>query len=197
MIKGIILDWGGVLCEDPSRGFIEYCAQQFSIEPEILGPAVALHLPAFMMGLPEMQFWGLVCAQLSISKPTQELWGRAIEAVYRPLEITLATARELRAQGMQIGLLSNTEPPSKLFHLRQGYEFFSARVFSCDENIAKPNPAIYLLAAERIGLPASECLMVDDRAENIAGAERAGMQTYLFTSPEAFRKDLRSKGLLR
>jgi len=195
MIRGIIFDWGGVLCEDPSPGFIHYCSQKLGIEPAMLAPTVALHLPAFMKGLPEAQFWIQVCAKLGISPP-QELWGEALAAVYRPLEITLATARELAAQGMRMGLLTNTEPPSKLFHLRQGYEFFSGRVFSCDENLAKPDPAIYLLAAERTGVPVAECLMVDDRTENIAGALRAGMQGYLFTSPEAFRKDMRDMGVL-
>lgn len=52
---------------------------------------------------------------------------------------------------------------------------FDEVVLSYQEHITKPNPAVFTLAAERLGLRADECVMVDDLAENCEGAEVAGM----------------------
>ena len=94
-----------------------------------------------------------------------------------------------------MGLLSNTEAPSRDFHLSLGYDFFWGRVFSCDEGLSKPDPKIYALAAERLGLALEECLMVDDREENIRGAELVGMPAHLFVSQELFEKALADYGI--
>ena len=60
----------------------------------------------------------------------------------------------------------------------------------------KPDPAIYRLALERFGLSGPEALFVDDRAENVAGAEAVGMRGHLFSDAEGLRDRLRGLGLL-
>ena len=54
-------------------------------------------------------------------------------------------------------------------------------MLSYREGIAKPNPEIFTLAAERLGVAPSECVMIDDIAANCEGAEVAGMQSILHT----------------
>lgn len=196
MIQGIIFDWGGVLCEDPSPGFIQYCSAKLQLEPAVLAPGVARHLPDFMRGLPENEFWQRVGMHLSLEIPTTPLWGEALAAVYKPLDETLSIAKGLSEQGIRIGLLTNTEPPSQGFHLSLGYDFFHGRVFSCSEGLSKPDPQIYKLIASRLDLAPEHCLMVDDRVENIAGATHAGMPGHLFTTPAKFRQALVQLGLL-
>lgn len=44
----------------------------------------------------------------------------------------------------------------------------------------KPDPVAYQGVIDALDLPAGACVFVDDQARNIAGAERAGMQTVLF-----------------
>lgn len=53
---------------------------------------------------------------------------------------------------------------------------FDTVVLSHKEGIAKPNPAIFEIAAERLGLRTDECVMIDDIESNCEGAEIAGMQ---------------------
>lgn len=48
-------------------------------------------------------------------------------------------------------------------------------VFSDEERLAKPDPRIYLLAAERLGVPPGEALFVDDVPRNVEGARSIGM----------------------
>jgi putative hydrolase of the HAD superfamily len=48
------------------------------------------------------------------------------------------------------------------------------------EHVLKPDPRIYELATDRLGIDASECLFVDDQPGNITGAEAVGMATVWF-----------------
>ena len=48
-------------------------------------------------------------------------------------------------------------------------------LFSDEEGIAKPDPRIYRLAAERLGVPPSEALFVDDVLRNVEAAQAVGM----------------------
>lgn len=137
------------------------------------------------MGLAEPEFWTRVCNDLGLVAPVQPLWHKALAKVYKENSALLDWARGLPAQGIRLALLTNTEPPSRDFHLSLGYNFFDARVFSCDEGLAKPDPRIYALAAKRLQLPAEYCLMVDDRKENLDGAQQAGMQTFHFVGQDA------------
>ena len=122
-------------------------------------------------------------------------WKEAMKAVYREQPTVLSMARTLKKNGYALGFLSNTEIPARDFNLECGYDFFDVRVYSCEEGLAKPESKIYELTAERLGVPISELLMVDDKEENIEGAEAAGAFGLLFKSPEQFCKELERFGI--
>ncbi|MFJ5868322.1 HAD-IA family hydrolase [Streptomyces parvus] len=65
-----------------------------------------------------------------------------------------------------------------------------AVVSSAVEQVAKPDPAIYRIAAERAGVPMERCLFVDDRQENIDTAAALGMTTALYRQPADLRRAL-------
>jgi len=69
-------------------------------------------------------------------------------------------------------------------------------VVSGAERLVKPDPAIYALALRRFGLAGPDALFVDDRAENVAGAEAAGLRGHLFRDAAALRAELEELGLL-
>ena len=48
----------------------------------------------------------------------------------------------------------------------------------------KPDPAIYELGAQRVGLPPADCVFVDDLRENCEGAEAVGMTAVLHRGAE-------------
>jgi beta-phosphoglucomutase len=55
--------------------------------------------------------------------------------------------------------------------------FFGEHLYSIKEvnNRCKPHPAIYLHVAEKLGVPPSECVAIEDSAHGIAAAKAAGM----------------------
>lgn len=59
-------------------------------------------------------------------------------------------------------------------------------IYSHEEGIRKPDPRIYALASERLGIPPGEIIFLDDVPENIDAARASGFQAILFTStPQA------------
>jgi epoxide hydrolase-like predicted phosphatase len=67
---------------------------------------------------------------------------------------------------------------------------FDAIIISAEVGLAKPDPRIYRLAVEQLGVAPSEAVFVDDVAENAAGARAAGLQAILFANPQQARAQL-------
>jgi putative hydrolase of the HAD superfamily len=59
-------------------------------------------------------------------------------------------------------------------------DLFDDIVCSADVAMAKPEPRLYALAAERLGLPPSDCVFVDDLERNTEAARAAGMHAVHF-----------------
>lgn len=57
------------------------------------------------------------------------------------------------------------------------FDFFSASAYVSEINIGKTEPDIYLLAAQRIGVDPSECIVFEDIIEGIKGAKKGGFIT--------------------
>lgn len=101
---------------------------------------------------------------------------------------TDATLRRLRAQGLKLGIVSNTIWPSA-YHVadlrRFGIaEHFDSLVFSTDVGVCKPHPRIFARCLEELGVAPAEAVFVGDRPlEDVGGAQRAGMRGILKAHP--------------
>ncbi|ASO22489.1 HAD superfamily hydrolase (TIGR01509 family) [Actinoalloteichus hoggarensis] len=84
----------------------------------------------------------------------------------------VAVVRSARAAGLRTALLSNAEGRRADDGLD---ELFDAVVISGEVGLSKPDPQIYRLTAERLGLSTVECVFVDDLRGNVTGAVLAGM----------------------
>jgi HAD superfamily hydrolase (TIGR01509 family) len=80
---------------------------------------------------------------------------------------------------VRTGLISNSWGAGLSYDTSMLDELFDGIVISGDVGMHKPEPEIFLLGAERIGVPAAECAFVDDLRENCAGAEAVGMTAIL------------------
>jgi HAD superfamily hydrolase (TIGR01509 family) len=60
----------------------------------------------------------------------------------------------------------------------------------------KPNPAIFQLALDRLGVQPEEAIFTDDVPRYTASASRLGIHTHTFTTPALFREYLRQMSVL-
>ncbi len=95
-------------------------------------------------------------------------------------------------------LLSNAMAPflRQLMKKHDLERLFDTMVISCEDHVTKPDPAIYQLMIERLGVPASACYFTDDNPTNVEAARQAGMQASLFTDLDALKADLAQRGIL-
>ena len=90
---------------------------------------------------------------------------------------TLDSLDRLRANGHRLGLISNaTSETAEAWPGTPLASRFDAAVFSSAVALAKPDPAIYRLAADRLGAPPETCRFIGDGADDeLDGALKAGM----------------------
>ena len=100
----------------------------------------------------------------------------------RPLPAMVDAVRGLRAGGLKTGLVSNSW---SIDHYDRDLlaELFDDVVISAEVGMHKPEPEIYLLAAEGLGVAPGACLFVDDLRENCEGAEAVGMTAIRHREP--------------
>jgi len=78
----------------------------------------------------------------------------------------------------------------------QVFDLFDAIVVSGEEKLAKPDPAIFELAARRFGHPSERMLFIDDNPANIVAARDEGWNVHHFDNAAALERDLIGRGLL-
>jgi putative hydrolase of the HAD superfamily len=111
-----------------------------------------------------------------VSTPVTEVY----DAVWKNIvliEESLEIVRALKRSGYGVHLGTNQEC-YRGAHMRTvlGYDdLFDVSCYSYDLGVAKPDPAFFTQAAERIGADASTILFIDDNSRNITGARTAGL----------------------
>ena len=192
MIKSIVFDWGGVLIDRPTPGLLHYFAEYFNTTEEKFNNIHKKYEDSFQKGtLPEDSYWEKMCTDLSKNKPVEKsLWKQAFKSVYHEKKTVFNLVSVLKKNCYKTGFLSNTENPSMEFFLEQKYDMFDVLVFSCKEGFRKPEKEIYEITLSRLNTKPEETIFIDDRIENIRGAESLGIHAVLFKNSEDLRDKL-------
>jgi HAD superfamily hydrolase (TIGR01509 family) len=133
--------------------------------------------------------------------------GDAKEAEYRRLAERhglqpLAGAREwltaLRAAGWKQAIASSAPRANVDVMLRVLglIQYLDAIVAAEDVTIGKPDPQVFLKAAEKLGVPPSRCVVVEDAAAGVEGARRGGMKTIGVSRDGRLNADVVVKSLI-
>jgi beta-phosphoglucomutase len=109
-----------------------------------------------------------------------------------PLPGALEWLATLRAGGWKQAIASSAPRVNVDMMLRvAGLEGYLDAVVSADEvTIGKPDPQVFLRAAEKLDVPPSRCVVVEDAAAGIEGARRAGMRSVGVTKNGQLPADL-------
>ena len=205
MIRAIVSDFGGVLTT-PLSGSFQGFADQSGVELAALGQALAaVHERDGTNPLYELE-----CGRLSESAFVESLRASLCELLGREVELAafadtlweglvanetmIAFMASLRADGYRMALLTNNvrEWELRWRALAPIDDIFELVVDSAFVGVRKPDPEIYELTVTGLGVPAAECLFLDDIEVNCEGARRAGMTAVVFRDTEQAIADVRA-----
>lgn len=181
-MKGLLVDFGGVLTTNVFESFRAFCEGE-GLDPDAFialfrdRPEARSALREVEMGrMPEEEFSELIGGMLGVDD-----FSGLIDRLFAgmaPDGAMIAAVKRAKAAGVRTGLVSNSMGAGR--YDRSSFpELFDGVVISGEEGTHKPQPEIYLLGAERVGLPPQECVFVDDLRENCSGAEAVGMTAVL------------------
>jgi putative hydrolase of the HAD superfamily len=197
----LLVDWGGVLTTPLAACMGHWCeadavdpVQFAAVMKDWLGVAGAAGNPVH----------ALETGALAVPDFERELAARLRTHDGRPLEpagllqrmfagfqaepAMTDVVRRARAAGLRTGLVSNSwgnDYPREAWS-----ELFDAVVISGEVGLRKPDPDIYRLAAERVGVEPSACVFVDDLPPNVRGAAAVGMAGVLHQDVARTRAEL-------
>lgn len=89
---------------------------------------------------------------------------------------SVAFVRELRSRGVLTALCSASKNAPDILRLLQLEDLFDTVVCGHDTTRSKPDPQVFELAAERLGVPAFHCVVFEDAPTGVEAAKRAGMK---------------------
>jgi putative hydrolase of the HAD superfamily len=187
VIEAIVSDFGGVLTTPLSTGFVRIQddvgvprdafarAMQAATAEAGVNPLYRLETGE----IPEQAFLAALerhLAELLGREVTLHGFGERYLAALDPNDELFAYYRRLHEGGVRFAMLTNNvrewEP-----HWRTKLpidDIFETVVDSAFVGFRKPDPRIYAIALERLGLPAEACAFVDDLERNVAAARELG-----------------------
>lgn len=130
-----------------------------------------------------LQYFTIVAQKLPELRATrQDIEATALEKVYQSqhtynlMEDAIPTLEALKGR-CKLGIISDTWPSIVPVLERFGIlPYFDAITYSFQLGCFKPNPRMFQDALSKIGLPAQECVFIDDVARNLEGAAKVGIQ---------------------
>ena len=112
-------------------------------------------------------------------------------SVLLPRPDAVNTLESLKTMGYLRGLISDcSEEVPELWPETPFSGLLETEIFSCSVGMRKPNPEIYRLACERLGVAPEECIYIGDGFSNeLRGAKECGMHPFLLLPPGEKRPD--------
>lgn len=195
MLKAVIFDVGGVLIRTRSRAGRQKWAGRLGMDAWEFENFVFNGESGRQAQLGQKRFeahWQWLgnyfeLAEAELAQMRRDFF--AGDELNQPL---VEQVKRLRQAGYRTGLLSNFADDARRLwsEVFPFINYFDGVVISAEVGVMKPDPQIYYLAAERVGVKPEEALFIDDFMENIRGAERVGMQTIHFADPQAAQQKL-------
>lgn len=89
---------------------------------------------------------------------------------------TIELIKELRNKGIRIAIISSSKNCSLILNKTGLYPLVDVEVNGNDITKGKPDPQIFLLACEKLGVEPNECIVFEDAFMGVIAVKRAGMK---------------------
>ena len=205
-IRAVVSDFGGVLTTPLLTSFMAV-QDEIGISPESLGKAMRAitdedgENPLYKLERGEisevafLEQLGHGLEPLLGHRPELHRFREIYFQALHPNQPMIELMRELKAEGRRMAMLTNNvrewEPMWR--SMLPVDEIFETVVDSGFVGCRKPEPRIYEITLERLGLPAEACVFVDDLEHNCDGARKAGMAAVHFRDNEQAIAEIRER----
>lgn len=204
-IAGVVFDIGGVVQDSPLHAIARY-ERAHGIEADAINRVVVAAGEAGAWArlergeLTTQTFYAPFeadCRARGLTVDGRELMARIAEtSVPRPR--MLEAIRRIRAGGLRVAALTNNWVADTPRYGPDGTEMARSRlhphfdvfVESAVVGLRKPDPRIYALVCEKLGLPPSRVAFLDDIGRNLKPARELGMATIKVDDPEQALREL-------
>jgi putative hydrolase of the HAD superfamily len=195
--RTVIFDYGEVISLSPSaadRAVIERLA---GVEPAKLWASYWAHRPRLDLAVEGVrEYWASIAADTGADWDDgriYELWQADFRSWLSVNPAVVDILADLRAGGTRLALLSNAGPDFGSY-FRHGIlgEYLDACYVSGELKLLKPSAEIYRHVIEDLGIPAADAVFIDNRADNVRGAQAVGMTGHVYTDAGALRAFLES-----
>ncbi len=178
--RAVIFDMDGILVD--SEPFWQLAEQQafaavgVELRPEDMARTIGLRIEEVMA------FWyrRLPWNGPSTDQVAADVVARVIDLVAsegKPMPGARRAVESARTRGLPLAVASSS--PRRLIDAvidRFGFKgSFDATASAEDESLGKPHPAVFLTAAEAIGVPPTSCLVIEDSINGVVAAKAARM----------------------
>jgi putative hydrolase of the HAD superfamily len=188
--SGLLVDFGGVLTSNVFDSFAAFCREEglpehhvrdaFRSSPE--PRQLLFELELGQLEAPE--FERRFATAIGLDEDRSAGLATRLFAHSSADEAMLAAVAAAKRAGVRTGLISNSWGDALVYDRDRFPELFDTWVISHEVGLRKPDPEIYALAVERLGVPAEQCVFVDDLGGNLKPAAAAGMATVKHVSAE-------------
>jgi epoxide hydrolase-like predicted phosphatase len=193
-IRAVFIDFGGVIMRTEDKGPRTRQAERLGMTSRDLEKIIfesESSLRASTGEIPEDAHWQAVAEALGVSREEADKITAAFFSGDRVDAILLEFLRSLRPE-RKVGLISNAWSGLRALITRQEFDdVFDEMIISAEVGLVKPDPRIYRLALDKLGMLPEESVFLDDVLINVEAARSAGMQAIHFTQPEKTLKELK------
>ena len=187
-ILGVIFDMDGVLCD--SEPFICEAARRMFADRHGLNVPAEDFIP--FVGAGENRYLGGPAqkhgVQLDLESDkarTYAIYLEIIKGRLDPLPGAIEFVADCRAAGLKLAIATSADRIKMDGNLSQigiASDSFDACVTGTDVDRKKPDPEIFLAAADRLGIPPDRCLVIEDAPNGVQAGKAAGSKVLGITS---------------
>lgn len=178
-ISAVLWDLGGVIRRTEDTSHREKWGERFQLGPWGLEKLVFsndVSQKASAGGATVEDIWTYVQNELNLADEEMDGFKRDFFAGDEVDYSLVAFIRKIKEK-LKSGMITNAWPGMRRF-IEDVWEIgdaFDEIIVSAEVKLVKPDPRIYQMALDALGVPAQEAIFVDDFKENIQGAEDVGM----------------------
>lgn len=183
-MQAVVFDFFGVICSEIAPFVLP---KYMSPEAAVLYKSTMVHKADLgQMGLDEVLEHLSGVTGVSAAQLKTEFWS------YVKIDSEMVALIESLRKNYRTALLSNAIKPflREVMAKHDLERLFDVILVSAEEGIAKPDPAFFQRMIDKLGVPAKECLFIDDNIVNVETAKLVGMKAVFFEGIEKLKRDL-------